>query len=317
MRKETTEKYPLRAETGRQRYHVLAGKCRTEDLLPGHQGGLEIPNQELLYVPVASEQFRYRYAEFCDFASVGYLILTHDGLVDEINSTALQMIGVERKKILHHNFSVFVTAADVDHWHLFFSDVIKYCKRQNTWLTLKRSDDTEFSVQLDCQRVINSDKDPVFHITFTNVSGSILTAKTLREIGTHTFPMASSEVGSWDWDIASGRVIFNERWAKLHGYRLEEIEPHVDTWENGIHPTDFPVYQSALTAHLENLTLFFQAEYRIRTLSGPLVWILNRGTVIQRDSEGNALRMVGIEMDITERKRNENKCSMAAIAFES
>ncbi|MGZ5573532.1 MAG: sensor domain-containing protein [Methylobacter sp.] len=318
MRKETIKKNPLWVETGGQRYHLLTGKGHTQDLLyepPQHQTKLE----ELLRSHGALEESRDRYAELYDFAPVGYFTLTHDGLIDEINSTALELIGVERKKLLHHHFSVFVTAAYADHWHLFFSNAKKHYERQNTWLTLKRSDGTEIPVQLDCRRVINADKNPLLYITLTDITESQLTERALHEVEMHTLSMAlaSAEMGSWDWDITTGRVIFNERWAKLRGYRLEDIEPHVDAWENGIHPNDFPAYDAALTAHLENRTPFFQAEYRVRTLTGPLIWILNRGTVIKRDSKGNPLHMAGIEMDITERKRNDEELRIAAIAFES
>jgi diguanylate cyclase (GGDEF)-like protein/PAS domain S-box-containing protein len=318
MRKEIIRKNPLWAETGGQRYRLLTGKGHTQDLLyepPQHQTKLE----ELLRSHGALEESRDRYAELYDFAPVGYFTLTHDGLIDEINSTAIELIGVERKKLLHHHFSVFVTAAYADHWHLFFSNAKKHYERQNTWLTLKRSDGTEIPVQLDCRRVINADKNPLLYITLTDITESQLTERALHEVEMHTLSMAlaSAEMGSWDWDITTGRVIFNKRWAKLRGYRLEDIEPHVDTWENGIHPNDFPAYDAALTAHLENRTPFFQAEYRVRTLSGPLIWISNRGTVIKRDSKGNPLRMAGIEIDITERKRNDEELRIAAIAFES
>ncbi|MFZ2407144.1 MAG: EAL domain-containing protein, partial [Methylobacter sp.] len=134
---------------------------------------------------------------------------------------------------------------------------------------------------------------------------------------TLSMALASAQMGSWDWDISTGRVNFNDRWAKMRGYRLEKIEPHVDTWESGIHPDDFPAYHAALTAHLENRTPFFQAEYRIRTLSGPLIWILSRGMVVKRDTQGNPLRMAGIEKDITELRHNDEELRIAAIAFES
>jgi PAS domain S-box-containing protein len=303
MRKEIIKKKPLWVEAGGQRYHLLTGTCHTKDLLyelPKHQAELEMQNEELLSAYTSLEESRDYYAKLYDFAPVGYVILTHDGLIDEINSAALDLIGVERKKILHRQFSAFVTAADADHWQLFFSDAKKHCERQNTWLTLKHSDGTAFPVQMDCRRVINADKNPVLYISLTVIAASQLAEKTLHNNDAHALSMvlASAGMGAWNWDIATGRVIFNERWAKLRGYRLEEIEPHVDTWENGIYPDDFPVYEAALKAHLENRTPFFQVEYRVRSLSGPLVWILNRGIVIKRDAEGNPLQMAGIEMDI-------------------
>jgi hypothetical protein len=47
-----------------------------------------------------------------------------------------------------------------------------------------------------------------------------------------------SQMGTWDWEIPTGRVTFNERWASMLGYRLDELEPHVRTWEQLVHPDD-------------------------------------------------------------------------------
>lgn len=325
MRKETIEQNPLRVKTKVQRYPVLATESAvylTEELLREHQMHqleLEMQNEELRRSHVALEESRDRYAKLYEFAPVGYLTLTRNGTISEINSTASRLFGVDRKNLLHHRFAAFVTAEDVNRWHLFFLDVMNNNERQNTELTLTRDEGTVFSVQLDCLRVMTGNRKPELYITLTDVTESKQAEAALHEVETHTLSiaLASAKMASWDWDISTGRVIFNERWAKLRGYRLKKINPHIDTWESGIHPDDFPAYQAALTAHLENRTPFFQAEYRIRTLSGPLIWILNHGMVIKRDAWGNPLRMAGIEKDITVQKHNDEELRIAAIAFES
>jgi diguanylate cyclase (GGDEF)-like protein/PAS domain S-box-containing protein len=322
MRKEIVNKNPLRAETGRPRYRVLAGKRSAENLpfeIPQQQSEPDIRNSELSDAHVALEESHHHYANLYDCAPVGYLILTHAGLVEEVNTTALELIGVERKTLLNHHFSRYVSAPDAEHWRLFFFNALNHFDRHNIRLTLKRRDDTEISIQLDCRRVVNSDKKPLLYLTLTDITESRFQPSGFTDIDGHTLSMAlaSAEMGVWDWDIVTGRVTFNECWARIRGYRLEEIEPDLDTWENGIYANDFEAYYVALTDHLENRTPFFQAEYRVRTVAGPLVWILNRGTVVKRDSKGNPLRMTGIEMDVTERKRNDEELRIAATAFES
>ncbi len=325
MRKDTIEQNPLRQIAEVQRHLVLVKEpavCPADELLNErqmYQLEFQMQNEELRRAYIALEKSRDRYAELYDAAPVGYLTLSNKGLITEINSTAAGLLGLERNKSLHRLFAAFVSADDGDRWHHFFSDVMKHTQRKNTRLTLKRSDGVMFSVQLECHHVITGDKEPVLYITLTDIAESKHTEDILHEVETHTLSMAlaCAEMGSWDWDISTGRVIFNQRWAKMRGYRLANIEPHVDTWENGIHPNDFPSFHAALTAHLENRTPFFQAEYRVRTLEGALIWILNRGTVIKRDTQGNPLRIAGIEMDITERKHNDEELRIAAIAFES
>ncbi len=117
--------------------------------------------------------------------------------------------------------------------------------------------------------------------------------------------VASAELATWDWDVASGRVDFNARWAEMRGLGLNDIEPSVETWQQGIHPNDLPAVEALLQAHFAGACPFFQAEYRVRNTAGNWVWILDRGRVISRDAAGTPLRMAGIEMDISERKRVE------------
>ncbi len=320
MRKEA-EHNPLVTETKTQYCNVLPMRpaVRTAEEFRLRKTGLEKRNEELQRAHIDLEQSYDRYAAFYDFAPVGYLTLSHKGLITEINPAAVALFGLEHKRLLCRHFATFISAEDDNRWRLFFSAAINRDGRQNIELTLKRNDGTVFFVQLDCRRIMIEDKEPVLYVALTDITESKQQEAVLHEVETHILSMAlaSAKMGSWDWDITTGSVVFNERWAKLRGYRLEEIELDVDIWQNNIYPDDFAAYDAALTAHLEQRTPFFQAEYRIRTLSGPLIWILNRGIVVKRDSNGNPLRMAGIEMDITKHKHNDEELRIAAIAFES
>jgi len=121
----------------------------------------------------------------------------------------------------------------------------------------------------------------------------------------HRLTMDCAELAVWDWDIVSGRVDFNQRWAEMRGYQLAAIKPHVDSWRKNIHPDDKPSLEALLAEHLTGHSSLFQAEYRVHSQSGEWIWILDRGRVIKRDTEGAPLRMAGIEMDVTKRKLAE------------
>lgn len=278
-----------------------------------HQIELEMQNEELRRAHIALEESRDNYADLYDFAPVGYLTLTHEGQIAEINLTAVGLFGVDRQKLLRRRFAAFVASQDGDRWDLFFSGAMGYNGRQNIKLALKHCDGTEFPAQLDCLCLSSDDKDSTLRIALTDSRP----AEAVLHEAELSMALASAKMGSWDWNINTERIIFNEHWSRMRGYRSEKTELHFSTWENSIHPDDLLAYHAALTAHLENRTPFFQTEYRIRTQSGSWIWLLSRGTVIQRDTEGNPLRMVGIEMDITESKDIDEKLRIAAIAFES
>ena len=50
--------------------------------------------------------------------------------------------------------------------------------------------------------------------------------------------MNSADLAMWDWNIKSGELLFNDRWAEMIEYRPEEILPHFDSWQKLVHPED-------------------------------------------------------------------------------
>ncbi len=113
-------------------------------------------------------------------------------------------------------------------------------------------------------------------------------------------------VGTWDWNIQTGTVQFNERWAEIIGHSLEELKPlNIDTWFNACHPDDVASSQAELNAHWEGEKPFYCCEARMRHKQGHWVWVLDTGRVVEWDSHGKPMRMVGTHLDITERKNSE------------
>jgi len=115
--------------------------------------------------------------------------------------------------------------------------------------------------------------------------------------------LKGADLGTWDWYIKSGEVQFNERWTEMLGYTLDEIEPHLRSWEKLVHPDDMSYVEELLKAHLEGKTPFYETECRMKTKSGEWKWILDKGRVSERDKDGKPIRAVGIHVDITESKR--------------
>ena len=119
--------------------------------------------------------------------------------------------------------------------------------------------------------------------------------------------LAGAKLGTWDWNVATGEVIFDERWAEILGYRLDELEPQVSAWERLIHPADVQDVMSILDDHLAGLSEHYETEYRLRHKDGHFVWILDKGRVIERDAESNPVRVCGTHLDITKRKIAEER----------
>jgi PAS domain S-box-containing protein len=118
--------------------------------------------------------------------------------------------------------------------------------------------------------------------------------------------LQGAELGTWNWDIETGAVIFSERWAEMIGYHLDEIEPNVKSWELLVHPDDMSRVQEVLTAHLEGKTAFYECEHRMHHKNGSWIWVLDKGMVIERDQDGRPLFAAGTHLDITTRRLAED-----------
>jgi PAS domain S-box-containing protein len=118
----------------------------------------------------------------------------------------------------------------------------------------------------------------------------------------------SANVGTWEWQIPTGNVVLNARWAEIIGYSLEELSPiSVVTWRKHIHPGDMGVVEGLLKRlHLRELE-FFECEIRLRHKLGHWVWVLDRGRIVDWDTNGKPVRMVGTSQDITDRKNADER----------
>ncbi len=119
--------------------------------------------------------------------------------------------------------------------------------------------------------------------------------------------LKGARLGLWDWDIKTGNMIYNERWAEMLGYKLNELELHIKTWHKLVHPGDKKIAIDAMKKHMDGKTHFYEAEYRMAHKSGNWVWVIDKGRITHRDENGKPLRAIGIHVDITERKHAEEE----------
>lgn len=111
--------------------------------------------------------------------------------------------------------------------------------------------------------------------------------------------------GIWDWNIVNHTVFLSSRWKELRGYPEEEIGIDETEWSSRIHPEDYSRVMAAVQSYLNRNLRVFDCEYRTRCKDGRYLWIADRGVAIW-DEQGRAIRMVGSETDITERKLAED-----------
>ncbi len=113
-------------------------------------------------------------------------------------------------------------------------------------------------------------------------------------------------VGVWEIDLPMYSSYFSPGWQTVLGYEEGELELDFETWARLCHPGDLAGLRQRVDWVIANPGAdSFEVEYRMRAKDGSWRWILGRGTVVARGPSGQALRLCGTSIDITDRKRVE------------
>jgi diguanylate cyclase (GGDEF)-like protein/PAS domain S-box-containing protein len=124
-----------------------------------------------------------------------------------------------------------------------------------------------------------------------------------------------SSVALWDTDLSTGRVFLSEAWADIVGGPPGDTVATVDELIGLMHPDDVEPAKRTSLEVLKGVRDAYRVEHRVRARNGEWKWIISRGRVTERDPEsGRALRMIGTNVDITDRRRMEDALQSVALS---
>ena len=122
----------------------------------------------------------------------------------------------------------------------------------------------------------------------------------------HALAMHGANDGLWDWDVRENRLFFSPRWKQMLGYADQELGDAPGEWLGRVHQDERAAVTQALDAHLSGASHHFEHEFRIQHRDGSYRWMLARGMAV-RDPQGRAVRVVGSQTDVTDRKQAEQR----------
>ena len=125
-----------------------------------------------------------------------------------------------------------------------------------------------------------------------------------------------SHVGLWDWNPRTSAAYLSPEWKHQLGFDDTELPNVFESWESRIHPDDYERAMGTIKACLEGRVPDYELECRLRHKDGSYRWILARG-VLRLGPDGEAERLLGCHIDITERKKTEEAMEAAKEAAEA
>jgi len=240
--------------------------------------------------------------------------MDHEGLIVSWNNGATDMFGWTEAEMMGKHLHQLLAP----HYRQQYEPALEHFKRTGQGpfigniqeLTAYRKDGTEITIERSLSALeVNDDAgNRTWHsvAVIRDVTSRAENEKKLKESQQRLdLAIRGSNLGTWDWYIQTGQVVFNDAWANMLGYSHEELAPNMDTFSSRIHPEDQSHVMAALDKHMKGETEFYQATYRFRHKDGSWGWRLDSGQVFERDADGKPVRMVGTQVDITALKETE------------
>ncbi|PKG52788.1 sensor histidine kinase [Olleya sp. 1-3] len=119
------------------------------------------------------------------------------------------------------------------------------------------------------------------------------------------FALENSGIGVWDWNAKTNVVIYSKESKKIIGFKDDEISSEASEWDNRVHREDRADYYEDFNDHITGVNSNYVNIHRVLHKDDTYRWILDQGKIIERDTAGNPLRIVGTHTDITKQKEAE------------
>ncbi|MFB3068984.1 MAG: PAS domain S-box protein, partial [Acidobacteriota bacterium] len=286
----------------------VTARKRAEIALQEAYGELEQRVQKRTQQLLDSEK---RLETMIERAPDSIVYVTRDGTIDLVNQQTEEIFGYDQGELIGQPLEVLLPERLRNqlrqHQTGFFNEPQVRPMGSGLELHGRRKDGSEFPVEVS--------------LSFMKLERGIVGCATIRDI-THrkeaetkmkiTQDRLSSALdglpgGLWDWNVVTGEVYFSDKWCQTLGYQPEEVDPHVSFWKQIVHPDDFSRVMEQVEAHFRGDTEGYECENRLRTKSGSYRWNLDRGRVVSWSADGKPLRMVGVDVDINERKEAQEK----------
>ncbi|NOY43314.1 MAG: PAS domain S-box protein [Planctomycetes bacterium] len=254
-------------------------------------------------------------------AADAIVTITSEGAIESFNSAAEQLFGYSASEVLGKNVKLLMPSPFAEEHDGYLAHYGQSGEKniigQGREVIGKRKDGATIPVHLSVSEVHSQTNGSASSSRlFTGILRDLTQEKKAQQAVQQSekrlaYALEATNEGLWDWDITTGQVFFSPIWITSLGYEIESVTPHISFREAIVHPDDQSKVQGLIQEHFEGRTTHYECEYRLRTKSGEYRWYLARGKVVVRDDQGKPLRMVGTDVDITDKKLGENKLKQA------
>ncbi len=232
-----------------------------------------------------------------------------NGTLIDVNGQTESLSGYKRDELIGKKiFTEFDVLSPTDHEKVvtIFNNVIAGKPTTTTEFELFRKDRTKVIVEANSRTIKKDGKIIGILNTLRDITARRKSEEKIRKREEQmSLALKAADFGLWDWHIPTGKLGMGKRPVGEIGYVDGDIDPYVDSWYNKLHPDDAKAVADAYNNYISGHNRLFTKEYRILSKSNEYRWVQVYGKIIEKDSDGNPVRFVGIYRDINDQKNAE------------
>ncbi|MCW9005083.1 MAG: PAS domain-containing protein, partial [Gammaproteobacteria bacterium] len=217
------------------------------------------------------------------------------GRITFVNDKFCEISGYTETELLGQNHRILKSE---NHPDTFYNDMWDSISHGNTWNGLicnQRKDHSNYWVESTIMPILDNKGKPDGYLSArTDVTAFIINDDRL------TRSQQFANIGTWDWNIQTGELIWSDRIAPLFGYMNEIPETTYENFIAAVHPEDQQMVEEAITNCVKQ-EAEYNIEHRVVWQDDSIHWLHEKGNVV-RSKDGTPLHMLGIVRDITSYK---------------
>ncbi|MBC7954790.1 MAG: PAS domain-containing protein [Cytophagales bacterium] len=228
-----------------------------------------------------------------------------------VNNTIIRRYGYQRAEFLKMNLADIRPAEDIPAMQAMAREVQKSTSAAvpGIWRH-RRKDGSVFHVRISGHALAFSGR-PARMVQVIDVSAEVaLQAEREQMIGKlqHSREWLATAINAgrialWERDLHAHTLVLGGRWADILGTTVQAFGPVTEqSFINMCHPDDLPRVSERFMAYLQNPSEPYADEFRVKHLQHGWIWVLSRGKIAERSSDGRARRVVGTYVDISDLK---------------
>jgi PAS domain S-box-containing protein len=271
-----------------------------------YQLELEMQNDELGVIARQLEGEKSKFTSLFENAPVGYLVLNNRGIITDVNSTAVKLLGRSKAVLTGKSLPTFVFKEDISAYYRFFKKIVTNAGELSCQLRMLKNNQDFFFALLNGSGVDVNKSEPLFYITIIDVTEKIRVSMQLQESKKYLdLALNVTSTGIWEVNVLHGNVKLDDFSFSIFGIEPKNFDGKYNSLLNLIDVNDRERVDAALRSAMVR-EKEFNTEFRICNITDEPRYVAARGQIVQDEK---SRRLVGIISDITEKKELERKAA--------